>query len=433
MGAAGRDFHNFNTVFRDNKDYRVVCFTATQITGISGRRYPKELAGKLYPNGIPIYPESELPKLIEDFEIHDVILAYSDLNHEYVMQRAERVLAHGADFKLLGPRSTMLESKKPVISVCAVRTGCGKSEVTRYICDILRYNKVKFVVVRHPMPYGVLKNQIWQRFEKMEDLDKYNCTIEEREEYEPHIKRGDIVYAGVDYEEILHRAEQEADIIVWDGGNNDLPFFLPDLHIVLVDPHRPGHELTYYPGEANLMAADIALINKVKTAKKKNIAVVKENIRSINPDAIIIEGRSNITVSNPSNIRRKKVLVIEDGPTLTHGGMHYGAGTIAALRHGAKLVNPRKYARGSIKEIYKKYPLGPILPAMGYSKKQIKELQDTINAVPCDAVVIGTPIRLDRIIKIEKPTVRINYDFAELAGSGLAHEILYFIRKHHLL
>lgn len=433
MGAAGRDFHNFNTVYRDNPDYKVICFTATQISGISGRRYPRELAGKLYPNGIPIYDELELPKLIEEFDVDEVVLAYSDLSHEYVMQRAERVLAHGADFILLGPKETMLKSAKPVISVCAVRTGCGKSEVTRYICDILRYNKIKFVVVRHPMPYGVLKNQIWERFESYKDLDKYKCTIEEREEYEPHIERGDIVYAGVDYKEILERAEKEADVIVWDGGNNDLPFYKPDLHIVLVDPHRPGHELTYYPGEANLMAANIALVTKEDTAKKENIELVKRNIRAINPDAKIIDSQSIITVPKPELIKHKKVLVVEDGPTLTHGGMKYGAGTIAAQRYHCRLADPRRYARGSIREIYKKFKLGKLLPAMGYSEQQMLELQATINATPCDAVLIGTPARLDRLLRINKPAVRIKYEFGELAGTGLAHEILYFIRKHHLV
>ncbi len=415
MGAAGRDFHNFNCVFRDNPKYQVVCFTAAQIIGISGRKYPKELAGRLYPNGIPIYDEGDLPELIRKFKVDKVVLAYSDLSHDYVMQKAELVLSCGADFKLMGPNSTMLKSKRPVISVCAVRTGCGKSEVTRYICDILKRKGIKFVVIRHPMPYGVLKEQIWERFETYEDLKKYKCTIEEREEYEPHIERGEVVYAGVDYGEILKRAEREAQVILWDGGNNDFPFYKPDLHIVLVDPHRPGHEISYYPGEANLMMADVALVNKEKTAKKANIELVKSNIKMVNPSAKIVDGSSKITVSKPDLIRGKKVLVVEDGPTLTHGGMSYGAGTIAALRHGCKLVDPRPYAKGSIKEIYKKYTqLGKLLPAEGYSPEQMKELQNTINATPCDAVVIGTPIRLDRLLRLNKPAVRVKYEFEPL-------------------
>jgi len=393
MGAAGRDFHNFNTVYRNNPKYDVVAFTATQIMGIAGRKYPAILAGRLYPKGIPIYDEKQLVELIKKFKIDDVILSYSDLPHEYVMQKAETILATGANFKLLGPKDTQIKSKKPVVSICAVRTGVGKSEVTRYVGEVLKSLGIKYVVIRHPMPYGVLKNQIWQRYQTYDDLKKYNCTIEEREEYEPHIQRGEILYAGVDYEQIIRRAEKEADVILWDGGNNDFSFYKTDLLITLVDPHRPGHELNYYPGEANMIMADIALINKENTAKKSNIELVRNNIKSKNPKAIIVDGASLIQVTQPELIRNKRVLVVEDGPTLTHGGMRYGAGAIAAKRYGCKLVNPIPYAKGSIKNMFKQFSqLKNVLPAQGYSPNQLKELQATINAIPADAVVIGTPI-----------------------------------------
>ncbi len=431
MGAAGRDFHNFNMYFRDNPIYRVVCFTATQIEGIANRTYPKVLAGKLYPHGIPIYEQSELISLVKQYGVDQVVLAYSDLSHNDVMQIASVVLSTGADFKLLGPKYTMLKSNKKVISVCAVRTGCGKSSVTRYVCDFLRKKGIRFVVVRHPMPYGILSEQIWERFETREDLVKYKATIEEREEYEPHIERHEIVYAGVDYAEILRRAEKEADVIVWDGGNNDFPFFKPDLNIVLVDPLRPGHELTYYPGETNLLMADVVIINKEKTAHKKDIDLVYNNVKMANPRAIVVDGSSEINVREPELVRNKRVLVIEDGPTLTHGGMSYGAGSIAAKRLNATMVDPRKYAVGSIKKIYEKFEhLSHVLPAMGYSPKQLAELKATINATPADSVIIGTPIRLDRIIEMNKPAVRIDYEFEEL-GTKLYKILGEFVKGVH--
>jgi predicted GTPase len=417
MGAAGRDFHNFNLVYRNNREYQVVAFTATQIVGIAGRKYPKELSGDLYPQGIPIYDESQLKQLVIGYDVDDVILAYSDLSHEYVMQKAEQVLSTGANFVLLGPSETQIRSNKPVISICAVRTGVGKSEVTRYVGEILKSLGLKYVVIRHPMPYGVLKKQVWQRYETYSDLDKYDCTVEEREEYEPHIERGEIVYAGVDYMEILQRAEQEADVILWDGGNNDFSFYEPNLLITLVDPHRPGHELRYYPGQANMMMADVVLINKENTATKTNINTVKENIKKFNPKAVVVDGASLITANKPELIKGKRVLVVEDGPTLTHGGMSYGAGAIAAKRYGCTLVDPRPYAKGSIKDVFKKYSqLTNVLPAEGYSTKQLTELQNTINATPADAVLIGTPIRLDKILKLNKPSVLISYNFKEIGN-----------------
>jgi predicted GTPase len=429
MGAAGRDFHNFNLFYRDKQEYQVVAFTATQIVGISGRKYPKELSGKLYPQGIPIYDESQLKKLIIGYNVDDVVLAYSDLSHEYVMQKAELVLSSGANFVILGPSDTQIKSNKPVISICAVRTGVGKSEVTRYVGDILKALGLRYVVIRHPMPYGVLKKQIWQRYETYSDLQKYDCTVEEREEYEPHIQRGEIVYAGVDYMEILKRAEQEADVILWDGGNNDFGFYQADLLITLVDPHRPGHELKYYPGQANMMMADVVIINKINTALKSKINIVRENIKKYNPTATVIDGASIITLSKPELIKEKRVLVVEDGPTLTHGGMSYGAGAIAAKRYGCKLVNPKPYAKGSIANVFKQFTqLTNVLPAEGYSSMQLKELQATINATPADAVIIGTPIRLDKLLKLNKPSVLVDYNFKEI-GNKLPFIIKKLLRK----
>ena len=425
MGAAGRDFHNFNVYFRGNDEYEVVAFTATQIPGIESRTYPPELAGPNYPNGIPIYPEEELPNLIKKFNVDEVVFAYSDVSHEYVMHRASIALAAGADFRLMGPSTTMLKAKVPVVSICAVRTGCGKSQTSRKVAKILRSNGYRVIVVRHPMPYGDLRKQVCQRFATFEDLDKYECTIEEREEYEPHIRNGVIVYAGVDYEKILREAEREADVIVWDGGNNDLPFYKPDLHIVVADPHRPGHELKYYPGEANLRMADVVVINKVDTAEPENIEKVENNVREVNPKAIIVKAASPMTVDNPELIKGKRALVIEDGPTLTHGEMPYGIATIAAKKLGAsEIVDPRPYAVGSIVDAYKKYKhLGTILPALGYGERQIRELEETINAAPCDVVVVGTPIDLRRIMKINKPAVYVRYELQEV-GSPNLKEIL---------
>ncbi|HDK25784.1 MAG TPA: GTPase [Candidatus Atribacteria bacterium] len=421
MGAAGRDFHNFNVYFRNNPNYEVVAFTATQIPDIAGRKYPVELSGPLYPKGIPIYPEEELPTLIKEKQIDQVILAYSDLPHQYVMDKASIVLASGADFRLMGPKNTMLKSNLPVISICAVRTGCGKSQTTRKVTDILKKMGYKIAVVRHPMPYGDLKEQIWQRYENYSDLDHYNCTIEEREEYEPHLDRGNILYAGVDYQEILTRAEKDADIIVWDGGNNDIPFYESDFHIVVTDPHRVGHEMTYYPGEVNLRMADVVVMNKIDTAAPDQINLLRENIHQLAPNAILIEAASPLTVDHPELIRGKRVLVIEDGPTLTHGEMKYGAGVVAAQKYGAEeIIDPRPYAVGSIKDTYKKYPnIGILLPAMGYGKKQIQELEDTINATDCDLVIIGTPIDLTRIIKFNKKSVRVKYELQEIGRPDL--------------
>jgi len=421
MGAAGRDFHNFNVYFRNNSNYEVVAFTATQIPDIAGRKYPAELSGPLYPEGIPIYSEEELPNLIREKQIDQVILAYSDLPYQYVMNKASIVLSNGADFRLMGPKSTMLKSNLPVVSICAVRTGCGKSQTTRKVTDILKKKGYKTAVIRHPMPYGDLREQIWQRYENYADLDRYNCTIEEREEYEPHLDRGNILYAGVDYQEILKRAEKDVDIIVWDGGNNDLPFYKSDLHIVVTDPHRAGHEMAYYPGEANLRMADVVVMNKIDTANLDKINQLRENIHKLAPEAILIEAASPLTVDNPELIRGKRVLVVEDGPTLTHGEMKYGAGVVAAQKYGAKeIVDPRSYAIGTIKDTYTKYPgIGTLLPAMGYGKKQIQELEDTINAVDCDIVIIGTPIDLSRIIKINKKSIRVKYELQEIGRPDL--------------
>jgi predicted GTPase len=431
MGAAGRDFHNFNVTFRDNDQYDVVAFTAAQIPGIQCRLYPPELSGSNYPKGIPVYPEEELAWLIEKYDIQEVVFAYSDVSFDYVMDKATIVLASGANFRLLGPRATMLESNVPVISVCAVRTGAGKSQTSRQIAQILRDKRVKVVVVRHPMPYGELTQQVWQRFSSYQDLDRNKCTIEEREEYEPLLDQGLVVYSGVDYQRILEEAEKEADLIVWDGGNNDLPFLKPDLHIVVADPHRVGHELNYYPGASNVRLADIVIINKVDTADPEDVERVKCNIQSVNTDALILVASSPISVDRPDLIKGQRVLVVEDGPTLTHGNMPYGAARIAAKNFGAKeVVNPEPYAVGSIKETFEKYPnLHSVLPAMGYSEKQILELKQTIEATPCDSVLIGTPIDLRRIMKINLPTVRVKYELHVLGPVCLEEVVDSFLKE----
>jgi predicted GTPase len=422
LGAAGRDFHNFNVVYRDHPDHEVVAFTATQIPDIAGRRYPPELAGRLYPSGIPIRAEDEMEGLIGDLGVDDVVFAYSDVGHETVMHLASRAVAAGADFHFLGSVATMLASSVPVVSVCAVRTGSGKSQTTRKVAEILQARGKRVVAVRHPMPYGDLLRQKVQRFAAYEDLDRHECTIEEREEYEPHIDRGTVVYAGVDYGAILAEAEKEADVILWDGGNNDLPFFLPDLEIVVADPHRPGHELRYYPGEANLRRADVVVINKVGTATAEGLDTVRRNVAAVNPGATVIEADSPVTVTEPAKVKGKRVLVIEDGPTLTHGEMTYGAGVVAAKQHGAaEIVDPRPYAVGKLAETFRKYPkTGPVLPAMGYGEEQTRDLEATVKATPCDLVVIGTPIDLRRIISFDKPTVRVTYDLAERGKPDLA-------------
>jgi len=421
MGAAGRDFHNFNTVFRDNDAYEVVAFTATQIPNIDGRRYPPELAGKLYPAGISIYPESDLNRLIKEHDVDQVIFAYSDVQHEYVMHRASQVLAAGADFRLIGPKETQIKSTKPVVSICAVRTGAGKSQTTRRVSEILKALGYRVAAIRHPMPYGDLVKQAVQRFADYTDLDAHDCTIEEREEYEPHIDRGVVIYAGVDYEAILRQAEQEADIILWDGGNNDLSFYKSDLHIVVADPHRPGHELNYHPGETNLRMADVVVINKVDTADLDHIARVRESIIKVNPDATVVEAASPIFVDDPAAIRGKRVLVIEDGPTLTHGEMAYGAGVVAARRFGAaEIIDPRPYAVGSIVATYQKYPTtGAVLPAMGYGPEQMRELGETINNTPCDLVLVATPIDLRRVVEINRPSQRVRYELQEIGQPTL--------------
>ena len=422
MGAAGRDFHNFNTVYRDNPEFEVMAFTATQIPDIAGRAYPAELAGSLYPNGIPIELEEDLERLIVEKNIDQVVFAYSDVTNQYVMERALLVNAAGADFHLLGINSTMIEPKKPLISITAVRAGSGKSQTTRRVSEILKAQGKTVAAIRHPMPYGDLVAQECQRYATYEDLDRYECTIEEREEYEPHINRGTILYAGVDYEKILRSAEEEADVILWDGGNNDFSFYRPSLSIVVADPHRPGHELTYYPSAVNLRTADIVVINKVDTASLDNIERVRKNIATLNPRAQVVEAASPLTVDDPSVIRDKRVLVIEDGPTLTHGGMRYGAGSVAARRFGAaELVDPRPYTVASISETFRKYPkIGPLLPAMGYGDQQIKDLQETVRRVDCDAIVIGTPIDLGRLITFDVPTTRVHYDLQEIGHPTLA-------------
>lgn len=420
LGAGGRDFHNFNVYYRSNDHYEVVAFTATQIPGIDERMYPPELSGRLYPKGIPILPEENLARIVKEHRAREVVFAYSDVSHEYVMHMASKALALGCDFKLLGPESSQIAGKIPIVAICATRTGAGKSPTTRKVSDILRTLNVKAVVVRHPMPYGELKRQEVQRFATLKDLDTHECTIEEREEYEPHIVRGNVVYAGVDYGKILDQASKEGEILLWDGGNNDAPFYKSDMLIVVVDPHRPGHELKYHPGEANLRSADVILINKVGTARKKDIETVEENARNANPNAKIIRAKCPIQVENPSEIKGKKVLVVEDGPTLTHGEMTYGAGVVAAREFGAaSIVDPRQYAVGEIAETFKKYPLiGPLLPAMGYGEAQVRDLHATVNACPVDLVLVATPINLvglfsDLGLKLNKPALVVTYDLQD--------------------
>ncbi len=421
MGAAGRDFHNFNVFFRDNPDYEVVAFTATQIPDIEGRTYPTELAGSRYPAGVPIFAEEDLPRLIKEKQADEVVFAYSDVPHEYVMHKASAILAAGADFRLMGLKSTQIRSTKPVVSVCAVRTGSGKSQTSRRVAKILKSMGYRVAAIRHPMPYGDLVRQAVQRYADYDDLEKYDCTIEEREEYEPHLDIGVIVYAGVDYERILRQAEQEVDIILWDGGNNDFPFYKSDLNIVVADPHRVGHEMTYHPGETNARMADVFVINKVDSASAENVIQVREHLVAMNPSAIVIEAASPLFVDNPAEIRGKRVLVVEDGPTLTHGEMAFGAGYLAARRYGAaEIVDPRPYAIGTINATFEKYPkTGKVLPAMGYGSKQTQELEDTINAAEADLVIIGTPIDLNRIVRLNKPTQRVRYELQEIGTPTL--------------
>mgnify|MGYP001411099776 CR=1 FL=1 len=437
IGAAGRDFHNFNTYYRDKKEYNVVAFTAAQIPDIDGRKYPSELAGELYPEGIPIYAQEQLPELIQQYDVDECVFAYSDVHYEEVMAVGAIVNAAGADFRLIGPKQTMLKSNKPVISVCAVRTGTGKSQTSRKVIETLMKMGLKVVAVRHPMPYGNLVAQRVQRFATIDDLKKHECTIEEMEEYEPHVTRGNIIYAGVDYQAILEAAENDpngCDVILWDGGNNDFSFFKPDLAITVLDPHRPGHELKYYPGEVCLRTADVAIINKVDSADQASIDIVEKNIQRVNPNSVIIKAESTITVNDPSMIKGKRVLVVEDGPTLTHGEMTIGAGTVAAERLGAKeLVDPRPYAAGSLIDTFKKYShLEKVLPAMGYGKQQLKDLEATIKNAECDAVIIGTPIDLSRVIEIDKPHTRVSYELAEAGSPNLEEVLLDFVEKHQL-
>ena len=436
IGAAGRDFHNFNTYYRGNENYNVVAFTAAQIPDIDGRKYPTELAGNLYPDGIPIYEEKILPKLIKDLNINDCVFSYSDVTYNKVMEVSAIVNSAGANFVLLGPNDTMIKSTKPLIAVGAVRTGCGKSQTSRKIIELLMENGLKVVAIRHPMPYGNLAEQAVQRFAKISDLKKHKCTIEEMEEYEPHIVRGNVIYAGVDYEAILRAAENDpngCDVVVWDGGNNDFPFYKPDLNITIVDPHRPGDELKYYPGEVTLRLADVVIINKMDSASPEGIQIVRENIDKVAPHAIVIDGASPIRVDDPSVIKGKKVLVIEDGPTLTHGGMKIGAGTVAAKKYGAaELVDPRPFTVGKLSETFEIYPnIGTLLPAMGYSEQQLKDLEETINKTECDSVVIGTPIDLSRIIKIDKPKTRVYYDLQEIGDPNFEQVIQNFVKKHN--
>ena len=435
IGAAGRDFHNFNTFFRDNEDYSVKAFTAAQIPDIDGRKYPEELAGKLYPEGIPIYSEAKLPELIKELSIDDCIFSYSDVPYEKVMAVSAIVNASGANFVLLGPSATMLSSTKPVIAVGAVRTGCGKSQTSRRIIEILMENGLKVVAIRHPMPYGNLIEQKVQRFAVLDDLEKHKCTIEEMEEYEPHVVRGNVIYAGVDYESILRAAEKDpagCDVIVWDGGNNDFPFYKPDLMVTVTDPHRAGHELRYYPGEVTLRMADVVIINKVDSADPQSINIIRQSIEKVNPKAIVIDAASPIRVDNPSLIRGKKVLVVEDGPTLTHDEMKIGAGTVAAHKFGAsEIVDPRPFTVGKLSETFRLYPgIGTLLPAMGYGKQQLADLEKTINNTECDTVIIATPIDLNRIIKIRKPNTRVYYDLQEIGDPDLSQVINEFIGKY---
>ena len=417
IGAGGRDFHNFLVKYKDNSYYDVKFFTAAQIPGIEKRVFPRNLAGNNYNKDIPIFPEEKLPELIKKFEIDDCVFSYSDVKHEDVMHKASICIANGANFVLLGAKDTMIKSKKKIISVCAVRTGAGKSPVSRKVAEILKKSGKRFVAVRHPMPYGDLEREEVQRFEKYDDFERNKCTIEEREEYEPWIEKGMVIYAGVDYNKILKEAEKEADVIIWDGGNNDLPFFAPDLHIVVVDPHRAGHELLYHPGEANFRMADVLLINKIDSAPKEGIRIVEENIKKTNPRAIVIKTESKLKISDAEKriIKGKKVLIVEDGPTLTHGGMKFGAGYLVAKKYGLKIVNPKRFVVGSIKEVYEKYShLNNVLPAMGYSEAQIKELEETINKTPCDFVIDGTPVRLNKLLKINKPVVDVDYYIKEV-------------------
>jgi len=425
MGAAGRDFHNFNCAFRDNANVEVVAFTAAQIPNISGRKYPSELAGAKYPAGIPIFPEAELERRIRELGVEEVVFAYSDISNQEVMSVAATVNACGADFRLMGAKATMLCSAKPVVSICAVRTGCGKSQTTRMIADLFFERGIKAAVIRHPMPYGDLNAQRCQRFATIADLDTFECTIEEREEYELHIQNGHLLYAGVDYGEILRRAEEEADVILWDGGNNDLPFYRPDFHIVLADPLRPGHEMTYYPSQANVRMADVALVTKAGNAKSEDVLSVEKNLRFLNSHVKIFRSESLVSVEDPSAIRDKRVLVVDDGPTLTHGGMAFGAGTVAARQYGAaELVDPRPYAVGSLRGVFERFPhLKETLPAMGYGRQQVDELRQTIRDVPCDVIVVGTPFDLTRLIGEERPTIRVKYELDSPTREFLKSEI----------
>ncbi|MCF8370149.1 MAG: cyclic 2,3-diphosphoglycerate synthase [Bacteroidales bacterium] len=437
IGAAGRDFHNFNTYFRGNEAYNVVAFTAAQIPDIDGRKYPKELAGELYPQGIPIYAEADLVKLIKEHNVDDCVFSYSDVPYNRVMNVSSVVNAAGANFMLLGPGDTMVKSTKPVVAVVATRTGCGKSQTSRKVIEYLMAKGLKVVAIRHPMPYGDLNAQKVQRFAKVSDLEMHKCTVEEMEEYEPHVVRGNVIYAGVDYEAIVRAAEKDpdgCDVILWDGGNNDFPFYKPDLTITVADPHRPGHELTYYPGEVNMRIADAIVINKMDSASPEGIQVVRESIAKVNPTAIVIDGASPIKVDNPEIIRGKRVLVVEDGPTLTHGEMKLGAGIIAAQKFGAaELVDARPFAVGKLAETYRIYPnIGTLLPAMGYSPEQLKDLETTINNSDCDSVIIGTPIDLNRIVNIKKPNTRVYYDLQEIGLPNLDGVLTDFCKKHNL-
>jgi len=434
MGAAGRDFHTFNCCFRNNPAYQVLAFTAAQIPYIAQRNYPAPLSGALYPQGIPIYPEAQLPELIRRKRINQVIFAYSDISHEELMHTASLVLACGADFRLIGATAGMLKSRCPVVSVCAARTGCGKSQVVRYFCDILNTQGIRPVVVRHPMPYGDLALQEVERFTRISDLEQYQCTIEEREEFEHLLEHGAVVYAGVDYQKILRRAEAEASVIIWDGGNNDLPFFRPDLEIVLVDPLRPGHETAWYPGEANLRRADLVLINKVNAAEPTAITSVENSVRRVNPAATIVRTASLVSAADGERIRGKRVLVIEDGPSVTHGSLPSGAGMAAAHQYGAaQVIDPRPWAVGSLAELYARYPhIGPVLPAMGYRPEQVAELAATIAAVPCDLVLAATPINLGRLVRVETPILRVAYTIAEMNGTPLQDAFLQFLATNRL-
>jgi predicted GTPase len=425
MGAAGRDFHNFNVAYRDDPGHDVVAFTATQIPFIDDRRYPPELAGERYPDGIQIHPEDQLDRLIRELEVDDVVFSYSDVSHKYVMHMASRVMAAGANFELLGPNDTMLAATAPVVAVCAVRTGAGKSQTTRKVADTLRAHSKTPVVVRHPMPYGNLVAQRVQRFQTLEDLDAANVTIEEREEYEHHLRTGTVVYAGVDYAAILEQAQQECDVLLWDGGNNDIPFYRPAVHLTVVDPLRPGHEVTYYPGETNLRMADVLVINKIDSATPEQVAAVERSIADTNPHAMVIKARSEVTAEGGEQIEGKRVLVIEDGPTLTHGEMRYGAGVVAARQHGAaEIVDPREFAVGTLKDTYAKYDVGDVLPAMGYSDQQLKDMEQMVNTVPADVVVVASPIDLRHLIDIQKPAVRVRYDLVEEPGSPTVADAL---------